>query len=63
MGSPNSPPTSVQNETCDDGVDNDRNGLVDENCRSGSENITKLVEDTSRVKLLLIIHYLKLKIR
>jgi hypothetical protein len=41
-------PTSVQNEICNDGVDNDRNGLVDENCGSGSESITKLVEGISR---------------
>jgi hypothetical protein len=43
-------PTSVQNEICNDGVDNDRNGLVDENCDSGSESITKLVEGISRVE-------------
>ena len=24
-------PTSIQDEVCNDGVDNDRNGLVDEN--------------------------------
>jgi hypothetical protein len=41
-------PTSVQNEICNDGVDNDKNGLVDENCGSGSESITKLVEGISR---------------
>jgi hypothetical protein len=40
-------PTSVQNEICNDGVDNDRNGLVDENCGSDSESITKLVEGIS----------------
>ena len=38
-------PTSIQNEVCNDGLDNDRNGLVDENC--GSESITKLVEGIS----------------
>jgi hypothetical protein len=41
-------PTSIQDEVCNDGVDNDRNGLVDENCDSGSESITKLVEGISR---------------
>ena len=41
-------PTSIQDEVCNDGVDNDRNGLVDENCGSGSESITKLVEGISR---------------
>ena len=41
-------PSSVENEVCNDGVDNDRNGLVDENCGSGSESITKLVEGISR---------------
>ena len=34
-------PTSIEDEVCNDGVDNDRNGLVDENC--GSESKTKLV--------------------
>src|SRR6478752_7063894 len=38
-------PTSIQDEVCNDSVDNDRNGLVDENC--GSETITKLVEGIS----------------
>jgi hypothetical protein len=41
-------PSSVENEVCNDGTDNDRNGLVDENCGSGSESITKLVEGISR---------------
>src|SRR4029078_1208117 len=41
-------PTSIQDEICNDGVDNDRNGLVDENCGSDSESITKLVEGISR---------------
>jgi hypothetical protein len=41
-------PTTVMDEVCNDGVDNDRNGLVDENCGSGSESITKLVEGISR---------------
>jgi hypothetical protein len=41
-------PTSIQDEVCNDGVDNDRNGLVDENCGSDSESITKLVEGISR---------------
>ena len=45
-------------------LDNDRNGLVDENCGSGSESITKLVEGISRsMKLvILIVHYLTMKI-
>jgi len=38
-------PPSIQDEICNDGVDNDKNGLVDENC--GSESITKLVEGIS----------------
>ena len=41
-------PNTVENEVCNDGTDNDRNGLVDENCGSGSESITKLVEGISR---------------
>ncbi|HET7241752.1 MAG TPA: hypothetical protein VFI64_00285 [Nitrososphaeraceae archaeon] len=41
-------PTYIQDEVCNDGVDNDRNGLVDENCGSDSESITKLVEGISR---------------
>jgi hypothetical protein len=38
-------PTTVLDEICDDSVDNDRNGLVDENC--DSNGITKLVEGIS----------------
>jgi hypothetical protein len=38
-------PTSKHDEICNDGLDNDGNGLVDENC--GSESITKLVEGIS----------------
>jgi hypothetical protein len=41
-------PNTVENEVCNDGTDNDGNGLVDENCGSGSESITKLVEGISR---------------
>lgn len=41
-------PNTIENEVCNDGADNDRNGLVDENCGSGSESITKLVEGLSR---------------
>ena len=41
-------PSTVENEVCNDGTDNDRNGLVDENCGSGSESITKLAEGISR---------------
>jgi len=41
-------PSNVENEICNDGTDNDRNGLVDENCGSDSESITKLVEGISR---------------
>jgi hypothetical protein len=41
-------PSTVENEVCNDGTDNDGNGLVDENCGSGSESITKLVEGISR---------------
>ena len=42
-------PSTVENEVCNDGVDNDRDGLVDENCGSDSESITKLVEGISRI--------------
>ena len=41
-------PSTVENEVCNDGTDNDRNGLVDENCGSDSESITKLVEGMTR---------------
>jgi hypothetical protein len=41
-------PNTVENEVCNDGTDNDGNGLVDENCGSGSESITKLVEGISK---------------
>jgi hypothetical protein len=41
-------PNTVENEVCNDGTDNGGNGLVDENCSTGSESITKLVEGISR---------------
>jgi hypothetical protein len=42
-------PTSIHDEICNDGLDNDGNGEVDENC--GSESITKLVEGISNSEI------------
>ncbi len=56
-------PTSIQDEVCNDGVDNDRNGLVDENLQLDSESITKCsLKVFLIVKLILIVRYLTVKI-
>ena len=56
-------PNTLENEVCNDGTDNDGNGLVDENCGSGSESITKLVEGISRGEINTTSSLPKVKIR
>jgi len=45
--SSSSPLHASLDEICNDGQDNNGDGLVDENC--GSENITKIVEDNAPI--------------